>query len=106
MDEQYADILQVCLTRIEAGASVEECLAAYPAERAVLEGPLRAAVRLRQHPWPDMPSPTRAAIQSRLRSQVAAYRTGTVPVAPPAAPSPALPSAPPAGFDPGALLGD
>lgn len=95
MDEQYADILHSCLARLEAGATVEECLAAFPTDRTAIEGPLRTAVRLQQQAGPAMPAPSRAAIQSRLRSQVAISRTGSAPAA---ASSPVRTAPPRAGF--------
>lgn len=100
MDEQYADILQDCLTRLDAGASIEECLSAFPQHRAALEGPLRTAVRLRHQGWPAMPVTTQAAVQSRLRTELAGRRTGAIPSPGPAASQ--SPGRPPR--DPAAIL--
>ena len=82
MDAQYADQLDECLTRLEAGATVEECLAAFPQDRAALEGPLRSAARLREQPWPAMPDTARAAIETRVTGRLAALRSGQAPAAP------------------------
>ena len=71
MDEQYADMLQNCLARLDAGASIEECLAAFPQQRAQLEGPLRTAVQLRLQSWPGMPPAAQTAITSKLYTQLA-----------------------------------
>ncbi|MEN9936246.1 MAG: hypothetical protein RLZZ387_2825 [Chloroflexota bacterium] len=101
MDERGADILEQCLARLEAGASVEECLAAFPQQRAVLEGPLRAAAQLRGNPWPGMPAPARAAIEARVTSRLATMRSATT-----ALPAPTRPPAPPRALpDPAAFLG-
>jgi hypothetical protein len=99
MDEQFADMLQMCLARLDAGASIEECLAAFPQQRAQLEGPLRTAAQLRTQSWPGMPNPIRTAITSKLHAQVAIQRTGALPA------QPTPPSAPPRwSRDPGVIL--
>ncbi len=76
MDDSLADILETCLVQLEAGASVEECLAVYPQQRAALEGPLRMAARLRALPQPPMPAAARAVIETELLERVAARRAG------------------------------
>ncbi|MEO7910558.1 MAG: DUF5666 domain-containing protein [Roseiflexaceae bacterium] len=73
-----ADILQTCLTRIDAGASVDECLAAYPQQRDALEAPLNAAVRIRTLPRPVLPAATQAALETRLLA-LAAQRRAAAP---------------------------
>lgn len=67
MDERLSDILATCLQRIEAGASVDDCLAAYPAERTALEPLLRVASRLRALPHPAPLTPAAlAAVAGRV----------------------------------------
>jgi hypothetical protein len=75
MDDGVADILETCLDRLAAGASVEECLAAYPAQRGALEAPLHAAARLMRLPRAVMPSHTRAALEAQMLARAAARRT-------------------------------
>ncbi|HWQ11723.1 MAG TPA: hypothetical protein VNL77_02925, partial [Roseiflexaceae bacterium] len=70
MEEEYAGLLDECLVRLEAGASVEECLAAFPQQRAALEGPLRTAARLRSQSWPAMPATARAAVETRVTDRL------------------------------------
>jgi hypothetical protein len=89
MDEQLSDILATCLRRIEAGGTLDECLAAYPAERAELEPLLRVAARLQALPRSTpLPAAAQAAITGRvlghLQAQPAAA-TGALPAPPPAA---------------------
>src|SRR6266540_2125137 len=78
MDDPLADILETCLARLEAGASVEECLAIYPQQHAALEVPLRAAARLRTLPHPPLPAATRATIETQLLQRAAARCTGVL----------------------------
>ncbi len=75
-----AGILQTCLTRIEGGASVDECLAAYPQQRGALEMPLSAAVQIRALPRPTMPATTRAALETRMLALAAQRRAAPPPV--------------------------
>lgn len=99
MDDRLADIFDQCVTDLERGATVEACLAAYPQERADLEGPLRAAARLRGLPPPAALAPAvHTAIATQVLTHVAAQR-----VVPPPVPRVA---APPnwRTFDPGAAL--
>ena len=74
MDDGLSDILETCLDRLAAGASIDECLAAYPAQRAALEPVIRAAARLSQLPRPAMPTHTRAALETQLFARAAARR--------------------------------
>src|SRR5215218_1355039 len=74
MDEMLADILQTCLVRIDAGASVDECLAAYPQQREALEAPLTAAMQLRRLPRPALPAATQAALETRMLALAAQRR--------------------------------
>src|SRR5262245_45943655 len=82
MDDGVIEILEICLDRLAAGASVDECLAAYPAQRATLEAPLRAAAGLMQLPRPALPPQARAALEQQMLARAAARRA-----APPARPS-------------------
>ncbi|HEX9441218.1 MAG TPA: hypothetical protein VF909_16150, partial [Roseiflexaceae bacterium] len=81
MDEMLADILQTCLVRIDAGASVDACLAAYPQQRHALEAPLTAAVQLRTLPRPALPVAARAALETRMLALAAQRRTALPPSA-------------------------
>jgi hypothetical protein len=74
MDDGVADILETCLDRLAGGASVDECLAVYPAHRAALEPALRAASGLMQLPRPAMPAHTRAALEAQMLARAAARR--------------------------------
>jgi hypothetical protein len=74
MDDGLSDILETCLDRLAAGASVDECLAAYPAQRGALEPVIRAAARLSQLPRPAMPTHTRAALEAQMLARAAARR--------------------------------
>src|SRR5690349_445137 len=74
MDEMLADILQTSLVRLDAGASVDECLAAYPQQRNALEAPLNAAVQLRALPRPVLPAASRAALETRVLALAAERR--------------------------------
>ncbi|MBC8076289.1 MAG: hypothetical protein H7Y32_09470, partial [Chloroflexales bacterium] len=64
MSDVLTDILQASLARLDAGATVEDCLAAYPQQASDIEGPLRAAVLLRLLPRPAMPAAARAALNT------------------------------------------
>jgi hypothetical protein len=83
MDEMLADIMQNCLTRIDAGASVDECLAAYPQQRDALEAPLNAAVQIRALPRPVLPVAARAALETRMLALAAQRRLAATPAANP-----------------------
>jgi hypothetical protein len=83
MDEVLADILNTCLLQISAGVSVDDCLAAYPQQRAALEAPLRAAQRLRGLPRPALPAAAQTALETRMLALAAQRRA-----------APALPAAP------------
>jgi len=74
MDDLLPDILDQCLVRIAEGATVDECLAAYPAQQADLELPLRAAARLRELPRPVLPVGMRAGLETQLLALAAARR--------------------------------
>jgi Domain of unknown function (DUF5666) len=75
MDDALGDMFAECLARLDAGATVDECLAAYPQERAALEGPLRLATRLRALPGPaPLPPVARARLTTQVLEQVAAQR--------------------------------
>ena len=66
MDDRLADILDQCVERLTQGASVEDCLAAFPGERAELELPLRLARQLRALPHPPLPIAARVALEQNL----------------------------------------
>src|SRR6478672_2959178 len=83
MDEMLADILQTCLVRIDAGASIDECLAAYPQQRQELEVPLTAAMQLRTLPRPALPAATQAALETRMLALAAQRRAAPPPAAAP-----------------------
>jgi hypothetical protein len=74
MDDGVADILEICLDQLAAGGSVDECLAAYPAQRSALEAPLRAAAGLMELPRPAMPTHTRATLETQMLARAAARR--------------------------------
>lgn len=82
MDNGLDDILEQCLTRIGAGASVEDCLADYPQQRSALEAPLMSAAAIARLPRPPMPASTRALLEARMLAQ-AAQRRAAQPSAPP-----------------------
>lgn len=62
-----ADVLEQCLQEIEAGATVEECLARYPEYAEELRPLLQTAVLLRQAPRATPAPAFRAATRERLR---------------------------------------
>ncbi|MBZ0319627.1 MAG: hypothetical protein K8L91_24665 [Anaerolineae bacterium] len=66
--------LEACLRRLAKGATLEECLAAYPHNRAALEPLLRAAVELSAAaPASSLPTPDQIArMQTRVLNGVAA----------------------------------
>jgi hypothetical protein len=85
MDEILADILNTCLLRLDSGASVDECLAAFPQQRALLEAPLRAAARMRALTRPPLPAATRSTLEARMLALANQRRAAQ---AMPASPSP------------------
>jgi hypothetical protein len=100
MDDALTDIYAQCLERLEAGATVEECLAAYPQERAALEGLLRLAARLRALPRPaPLPAAARAAIATSVLAEVATQRNVSTSAA-----RSTIAWRPPHPFDPSAML--
>lgn len=74
MDHIFADILETCLIRIEAGASIEECLSEYPGYRAELESALQAAVWVRTQPKPQMSAASRVSLETKMLEAVATRR--------------------------------
>ena len=88
MEEVLPDILDQCLARLADGATVDECLVAYPAQQAELELPLRMASRLRELPQPALPTATRAGLETQLLALAAARRAANP--AAPASQAPAL----------------
>jgi hypothetical protein len=101
MDETLADILETCLVRIDAGDSLEACLAAYPQQRSALEAPLRVAALLRMLPRPALPAAIRAALITSILA-LAARRRAAHPT-----PSSAWARVAPSrwrGIEPGAIL--
>ena len=74
MDDQLPDILDQCLARLEQGATVEECLAAFPGQRAELEPSLHIAAQIRALPRPAMPAATRAALDAQMLAAAARRR--------------------------------
>jgi hypothetical protein len=89
MDDRLPDILDQCLARIADGATVGECLAAYPAQQAELELPLRAAAHLRELPRPALPAVARAGLETQLLALAAARRAASPASTLPQAPRPA-----------------
>jgi len=83
MDEMLADILQTCLMRIDAGASIDECLVAYPQQRNALEAPLYASAQIRALPRPALPATTRTALEMRMLALAADRRAAPTPAATP-----------------------
>jgi hypothetical protein len=81
MDDRLSDILDQCLARLAEGATVDECLAAYPALPAELEPPLRMAVRLRALPRPALPATARARLETQVLA-LAAARRAAIPATP------------------------
>jgi hypothetical protein len=79
MDDRLADILDDCLEQMRQGATPDECLGHYSAERAELEPLLRAAEQVVGLPVPAMPAAARAAIEQRLLSRVVAPHNLTAP---------------------------
>jgi len=79
MDGAIVDILDRCIRQLEAGVSLEECLAGYPQQRAELEGPLLLAATLRQLPRPAMPATTRASLEAQMLARAAARRAAQSP---------------------------
>jgi hypothetical protein len=88
MDDGFSEILEQCLVRLADGATVEECLAAYPAERVELEPALRTAGRLRELPRPALPDAARARLETQVLALAAARRTAPAPAVPQATPRP------------------
>ena len=86
MDDGLSDILDQCLARLADGATVDECLAAYPARQAELEPPLRMAVRLCELPRPALPATARARLETQVLALAAARRAAI-----PATPAPQAP---------------
>src|SRR5205823_5023257 len=82
MDDGVAEILDMCLVRLEAGASVDACLSEHPQQRAELEAPLLIAATLTKLPRPAMPAATRAALESQMLARAAARRAAQEPVLP------------------------
>jgi hypothetical protein len=66
MDDRLADIFDQCLERLTQGATVEQCLAAFPGERADLEPSLRMAEQLRALPCPPLPTAARVALEQTM----------------------------------------
>jgi hypothetical protein len=81
MDEMLADILETCLIRIDAGASIDECLAAYPQQRDALEAPLRAATQIRALPQPALPAAARATLETKMLALAGQRRMSLLPSA-------------------------
>jgi len=79
MDDVISDILDECLARLADGATLDECLAAYPAWQAALEPPLRMAVRLRELPRPALPDTARARLETQVLALAGARRAAIPP---------------------------
>jgi len=79
MDDGVAEILDTCLARLAEGASIEDCLAAFPEQRAELEPPLRVASGLMRLPRPAMPAYARAAIEAKMLASASARRAARPP---------------------------
>jgi hypothetical protein len=74
MEDRLVDILDQSLERLNQGATVEECLAAFPGERAELELPLKMAGQLRALPHPQLPAATRVALEQTMLDLAARRR--------------------------------
>ena len=79
MEDGLSDILDQCLARLEQGATVEECLAAFPGQHAELELSLRVAAQVRALPRPAMPAATRAALETQMLAAAASRRAAWAP---------------------------
>ncbi len=73
-DDELEQILQECLEQLAFGATIETCLAGYPAQQAQLEPLLRAAIDVTRLPRPALDSAARATIEQRMLEQVALRR--------------------------------
>src|SRR5262245_49598557 len=82
MDHLLANNLQACLDLLEAGTSVEECLAAYPAQRAELEPLLRTVTSLARLPAPPLPAAARVDLERRMLERLAPPGGGSSPPSP------------------------
>ena len=76
----YQEVLDRCLTALEQGATIEECVRQYPDYRVELEHDLRLVQEVRRAPKPQMSAQTfaetRAALRARalLQQQTRAHR--------------------------------
>ena len=77
MEDIVPDILDQCLARLADGATVEECLSAYPERQAELELPLRMAERLRALLRPGLPPPARANLEAQMLALAGARRAAS-----------------------------
>jgi Domain of unknown function (DUF5666) len=92
MEDRLIDILDQSLERLTQGATIEECLAAFPGERAELELPLQVAGQLRALPRPQMPAATRVALEQTMLDLAARRRINQAPnQATPTGPAPQAP---------------
>jgi hypothetical protein len=83
MDERLSDIVEECLERLEAGISLEQCLASYPLHHSELEELLNAILQVQEYPWPTMPTTTRATIENRLLTELATQQADSNASTPP-----------------------
>ncbi len=70
----FEEILASCIAQLEAGDTVENCLARYPAEAAELEPLLRVVAAMRNTPAPAMPEESFARGRSAIAAAVQARR--------------------------------
>ena len=90
MDDMVSDIFDTCLAQIAVGATVEDCLVAYPAQRGALEPLLRMATRLQRLPQPaPLPLAVQAVLTTRVLTHVSSASALTTN---PLRPAPALPA--------------
>ncbi len=66
----FEEILASCIAQLEAGDTVENCLARYPAEAAELEPLLRVVAAMRNTPAPAMPEESFARGRSAIAAAV------------------------------------
>jgi hypothetical protein len=86
MEDVVPDILDRCLARLADGATVDECLSAFPERQAELELPLRMAARLRSLPRPALPPAARANLETQMLALAGARRAASQAASAPQAP--------------------
>ncbi len=74
-DDRLDSVLDECIARLRAGATVDECLAAYPSWRADLERLLFAAARVGASAPPDLSDDARMRGWARLTAAMGSARS-------------------------------